>query len=604
SPNCENFIHTKCDGSITDSSPLFGLDLPYIQGERTNTNLTGCRRRPFFSGITKKILNPVTTKLKDVQQLLRQLLPPDAVLVGHFLDLDLRVLKVIHPYVIDTSLLYVGKQGRRFKLNFLAKVILGKDIQCPDKLGHDTIEDARTTLELARYFLKYGPKKVSIFDHVLQCLDSMGQKLLFVTRDIEEVSSSRNCETIKCSSNKEVLEQARVEVPLFPFNIVQFSFEPFSPIFAEELKKKMKTKWTEMSTVYVGPFFKNCNIGAVKKAFNSLGPVHSITLVLETSRPYFCIQYEILEAAQLAIETMNGVLVEGSHIKVYRPVTEFTLECNTLVHELEQDSENQGTIYVAGLGETFKEHLLEQSSRFPDLEAVILPKDVKSRKQKNYCFLKFKTRDSAQVALEILKGKDWKLKGRYALTPRHLQAWLKDIHPEPAMPSRLQIVPPLSDKHVFQTLKENHPKIVAWRCNRRMEKLYHCLSPGTLCLILLPGTKNTFGSHPGLGLMKIKEEEESDTSGLGVSPWAPTTELNGPSLQASEASAHCVLPADVPPFGNQNCQLGLLQNTHSIHKCVCALFLPHPSSQPMLSCQGSCLRSSLREKAAKGKGNW
>jgi RNA exonuclease 1 len=117
----------------------------------------------------------VTTKLKDVQKLLRELLPPDAVLVGHCLDLDLRVLKVciyfkilfcsmktcsiqlrckdlsslllfvfpvysisirynsfilfppqmIHPYVIDTSLLYAGKQGRRFKLTFLARVILG-----------------------------------------------------------------------------------------------------------------------------------------------------------------------------------------------------------------------------------------------------------------------------------------------------------------------------------------------------------------------------------------------------------------------------------------------------------------------------------------------
>lgn len=45
---------------------------------------------------------------------------------------------------------------------------------------------------------------------------------------------------------------------------------------------QMKTKWTEMSTVYAGPFIKNCNIEAVKKMFNSLGPVESITLVLET----------------------------------------------------------------------------------------------------------------------------------------------------------------------------------------------------------------------------------------------------------------------------------------------------------------------------------
>jgi RNA exonuclease 1 len=47
-----------------------------------------------FSGITKMILNPVTTKLKDVQKQLKALLPPDAVLVGHSLDLDLRALKV------------------------------------------------------------------------------------------------------------------------------------------------------------------------------------------------------------------------------------------------------------------------------------------------------------------------------------------------------------------------------------------------------------------------------------------------------------------------------------------------------------------------------
>ena len=153
------------------------------------------------------------------------------------------------------------------------------------------------------------------------------------------------------------------------------------------MKNSMKTKWTQMSTVYAGPFSKDCNVGALKKVFSSLGPVHSITLVLETYRPYFSIQYEVLEAAQLALETMNGSLLEGSCIRVRRLVTELTLECDTLVRELEQDSENQGTIYVAGIGETFKEHLLEQSNLFPDLEAVILPKEVKSRKQKNYCFL-------------------------------------------------------------------------------------------------------------------------------------------------------------------------------------------------------------------------
>ncbi|XP_053750410.1 RNA exonuclease 5 isoform X1 [Panthera pardus] len=562
-PDCENFVPTKCHGSITDNSPLFGLNcemcLTSKGRELTRISLVaegGCcvmdeLVKPdnkvldyltSFSGITKKILNPVTTKLKDVQRQLKALLPPDAVLVGHSLGLDLRALKMIHPYVIDTSLLYVREQGRRFKLKFLAKAILGKDIQCPDRLGHDATEDARTTLELARYFLKYGPKKIAelnleaLASHqellaagqgprntaevvqqsntsVLECLDLMGQKLLFLTREAEtsELSSSRNCQTIKCLTNKEVLEQARVEIPLFPFSIVQFSFEPFSYKLTEEMNKRMRSKWTEMSTVYAGPFSKNCNLRAVKRLFKSFGPVRSMSLVLETHQPHLCIQYEVLEAAQLAIESLDGILVESTCIKVQRPVTELTLDSSTLVKELEQDSENRGTIYLSGVNQTFKEHLLQQSNIFLGLEAVILPKDLKSGKQKKYCFLKFKTFGSAQRALNILKGKDWKLKGRHALTPRHLHAWLRGIPPESRRTPGVRVIPPPSEQQALQVLKVDHPKIAAWRWGRKIGKLYHSLSPGTLCLILLPGTKSTHGSFSGLGLMGIKDEEESTT---------------------------------------------------------------------------------------------
>ncbi|XP_058567192.1 RNA exonuclease 5 isoform X2 [Neofelis nebulosa] len=562
-PDCENFVPTKCHGSITDNSPLFGLNcemcLTSKGRELTRISLVaegGCcvmdeLVKPdnkvldyltSFSGITKKILNPVTTKLKDVQRQLKALLPPDAVLVGHSLGLDLRALKMIHPYVIDTSLLYVREQGRRFKLKFLAKAILGKDIQCPDRLGHDATEDARTTLELARYFLKYGPRKIAelnleaLASHqellaagqgprntaevvqqsntsVLECLDLMGQKLLFLTREAEtsELSSSRNCQTIKCLTNKEVLEQARVEIPLFPFSIVQFSFEPFSYKLTEEMNKRMRSKWTEMSTVYAGPFSKNCNLRAVKRLFKSFGPVRSMSLVLETHQPHLCIQYEVLEAAQLAIESLDGILVESTCIKVQRPVTELTLDSSTLVKELEQDSENRGTIYLSGVNQTFKEHLLQQSNIFLGLEAVILPKDLKSGKQKKYCFLKFKTFGSAQRALNILKGKDWKLKGRHALTPRHLHAWLRGIPPESRRTPGVRVIPPPSEQQALQVLKVDHPKIAAWRWGRKIGKLYHSLSPGTLCLILLPGTRSTHGSFSGLGLMGIKDEEESTT---------------------------------------------------------------------------------------------
>lgn len=44
----------------------------------------------------------------------------------------------------------------------------------------------------------------------------------------------------------------------------------------------MRIKWTEISTVYAGPFSKHCDLGALRKLFKSFGPVRSMSLVLET----------------------------------------------------------------------------------------------------------------------------------------------------------------------------------------------------------------------------------------------------------------------------------------------------------------------------------
>jgi hypothetical protein len=40
-----------------------------------------------------------------------------------------------------------------------------------------------------------------------------------------------------------------------------------------------------------------------------------------------------------------------------------------------------------------------------------------------------------------------------------------------------------------QTMKVEHPKIAAWHWGQKIGKLYRSLGSGTLCLILLPGTK-------------------------------------------------------------------------------------------------------------------
>lgn len=47
-----------------------------------------------FSGITKEILQDVTTTLEDVQKAMQNILPEDAILVGHSLNCDLEAMQV------------------------------------------------------------------------------------------------------------------------------------------------------------------------------------------------------------------------------------------------------------------------------------------------------------------------------------------------------------------------------------------------------------------------------------------------------------------------------------------------------------------------------
>ena len=109
------------------------------------------------------MLAPVTTTLADIQKKLLEILHPRTILIGHSLNSDLNALKITHPYIVDTAIIYPHPRGPPLKssLKWLAQKYLGREIQkghgtTGPGAGHDSIEDAKTCLDLVKQKCEKG----------------------------------------------------------------------------------------------------------------------------------------------------------------------------------------------------------------------------------------------------------------------------------------------------------------------------------------------------------------------------------------------------------------------------------------------------------------
>lgn len=88
------------------------------------------------------------------------MLHPKTILVGHSLNVDLAAIRISHPFIIDTSIIYPHPRGPPLKssLKWLTKKYLGRDIQTGHGTsGHNSIEDAKACLDLVKQKCERGP---------------------------------------------------------------------------------------------------------------------------------------------------------------------------------------------------------------------------------------------------------------------------------------------------------------------------------------------------------------------------------------------------------------------------------------------------------------
>lgn len=83
-----------------------------------------------YSGITPEILQTVENSFEYVQEELLTIIKRETIIVGHSVENDLRVLKLIHRRVLDTSVIFPHPQPTyKFSLKRLAHRWLNKIIQ-------------------------------------------------------------------------------------------------------------------------------------------------------------------------------------------------------------------------------------------------------------------------------------------------------------------------------------------------------------------------------------------------------------------------------------------------------------------------------------------
>ena len=113
----------------------------------TNAKDYGLVPRPKYEAgeALQRVASPAAAR-----EFLFDLLDRETPLIGHAIENDLNACRIIHPFVIDTVLLYPHIKGMpmRMRLRDLTRLNLGRTIQASSSDGHDSKEDSIATGDL------------------------------------------------------------------------------------------------------------------------------------------------------------------------------------------------------------------------------------------------------------------------------------------------------------------------------------------------------------------------------------------------------------------------------------------------------------------------
>ncbi|KAF6026168.1 PUF60 [Bugula neritina] len=161
-----------------------------------------------------------------------------------------------------------------------------------------------------------------------------------------------------------------------------------------------------MCRIYVGSINFEIKEDTIKQAFQPFGPIKSVNLswdsITNKHKGFAFVEYDIPEAASLAMEQMNGVMIGGRNIKVGRPTN--MPQAQPIIEQLKEDSKGYNRIYIASIHpDLVVNDVKSVFEAFGPIRACqLVPEPTRPGRHKGYGFIEYTNAQSAEDAVSSM----------------------------------------------------------------------------------------------------------------------------------------------------------------------------------------------------------
>ncbi|XP_077410317.1 poly(U)-binding-splicing factor PUF60-like isoform X2 [Vanacampus margaritifer] len=197
--------------------------------------------------------------------------------------------------------------------------------------------------------------------------------------------------------------------------------DPLSPL--QSVAAQRQRALAIMCRVYVGSIYYELGEDTIRQAFAPFGPIKSIDMswdsVTMKHKGFAFVEYDVPEAAQLALEQMNSVMLGGRNIKVGRPSN--IGQAQPIIDQLAEEARAFNRIYVASVHPDLSDDDIKSVfEAFGRIKSCTLARDPTSGRHRGFGFIEYEKPQSAVDAVSSMNLFD--LGGQYlrvgkAVTP-------------------------------------------------------------------------------------------------------------------------------------------------------------------------------------------